>query len=345
MCNIAGYVGKKEAMPILIEMMRREEGWDAGFFTGYATISDGKMHTEKVIGSLDVLLQKTDASSAPGNIGFIHSRTPGKKTDTEGYAHPFVTKGERHAFIANGFFGIFSEYHKGEKRERIYQDLKESGVVFRSALQENTPQSFADGVRIHETELLSQYCASKIREGADPVSALEETICTLPEEVVFLMLSLDAPDRIFWSKTSYPMFVGIAPHGTYLATTPQAIPEDAERILYLDHMAGGEVFSDHFTTRPYQEPPARIAAITPSIWARAYQTCEEMVKADKRRYPELEKAVRSLFPEGTLSAEAPVVYSILNEWERNGMIRVERGFVPGQREGLQAPKFYAEWNE
>ena len=56
MCNIAGYVGTKPAAPILIEMMRREEGWDAGFYTGIATVSGGKLYTDKVVGDLDHLL-------------------------------------------------------------------------------------------------------------------------------------------------------------------------------------------------------------------------------------------------------------------------------------------------
>jgi hypothetical protein len=46
-----------------------------------------------------------------------------------------------------------------------------------------------------------------------------------------------------------------------------------------------------------------------------------------------------------LAAAAPVTYSILNAWERSGKICVQKTFVPGQKEGLQAPKFYASWNE
>ena len=68
MCNIAGYVGERSAAPILIEMMRREEGFDAGFYTGIATIHEGKIHYRKITGDLDTLLKNTDAASLPGNI-------------------------------------------------------------------------------------------------------------------------------------------------------------------------------------------------------------------------------------------------------------------------------------
>ena len=44
MCNIAGYAGKCAAAPILIEMLRKEEGFDGGFYTGIATVHEGKIH-------------------------------------------------------------------------------------------------------------------------------------------------------------------------------------------------------------------------------------------------------------------------------------------------------------
>ena len=68
MCNIAGYVGERRAAPILIEMLRREEGIDAGFYTGLATIHNGKIYYRKICGTLDTLLLKTDAADLPGNL-------------------------------------------------------------------------------------------------------------------------------------------------------------------------------------------------------------------------------------------------------------------------------------
>ena len=81
MCTIAGYVGTKPAAPLLIEMMRKEEGIDSGFYTGIATIHEGKIHYRKVVGDLAQLLKETDAAELPGTIGIIHSRTPGGLAD------------------------------------------------------------------------------------------------------------------------------------------------------------------------------------------------------------------------------------------------------------------------
>ena len=62
MCNIAGYVGTRDAAPILIEMMLREEGWAGGYQTGIATIHEGKIYYAKITGDTKRLLDYTDAA-------------------------------------------------------------------------------------------------------------------------------------------------------------------------------------------------------------------------------------------------------------------------------------------
>ena len=110
MCNIAGYVGEKRAAPILIDMLRREEGIDAGYYTGIATVHNGKIYYRKLTGDLDNLLKNTDALDLPGNIGIIHGRT--KSGGPDAWSHPFVSGGKYSdeptvAYVANGNSGIF----------------------------------------------------------------------------------------------------------------------------------------------------------------------------------------------------------------------------------------------
>ena len=345
MCNIAGYIGSKDAMPILIEMMRNEEGWDAGFFTGAVTLNNGKLHSAKVVGDLQTLLDTTDIAFAPGNLGIMHSRTPGKKTDDFQWSHPFTGEGGRHAAVYNCSSGMFKNA-SNEQRKNVYDTLIKEGYTFQSARQE--PSEVLGNVRVHTCELLTQYNTYLINGGMDAVDAMEKVRCEIPMELAMLMLSVDEPDCILYSKTTYPMFMGLASHGTYLATTPQAFPDDVERILYLNNMTAGRVYRDHYTTKPFRNPPAPAAVITPSLWKKAYDTCVEMIKQQPRKYPELEKAVRAIFLEeqpGTVPAEAPVVYSILYDLNKTGKTRRIEGTVPGQREGTTVPKFYAQWVE
>ena len=99
MCNIAGYVGTRPAAPILMEMMRQQEGWDGGFFTGIATIHEGKLRHAKCVGDLERLLEKTDAADLPGAIGFIHTRS----LSSGGHGRAAGYRGGNHAgYLASG---------------------------------------------------------------------------------------------------------------------------------------------------------------------------------------------------------------------------------------------------
>ncbi|NLC43023.1 MAG: hypothetical protein GX783_01940, partial [Clostridiales bacterium] len=58
MCNIAGYIGKRQTAPILVEMMKRQEGFGGGYYTGITTQDEGKLHSTKVVGDIKNFLDE-----------------------------------------------------------------------------------------------------------------------------------------------------------------------------------------------------------------------------------------------------------------------------------------------
>ena len=90
MCNIAGYIGKRDAAPILTEMMKKQEGFGGGYYTGITTHDGTALHTAKVIGDMDNLLKETDSYHFPGKMGFLHSRS-NSGGDRE-WGHPFLNE-------------------------------------------------------------------------------------------------------------------------------------------------------------------------------------------------------------------------------------------------------------
>jgi glutamine phosphoribosylpyrophosphate amidotransferase len=101
MCNIAGYVGNRQAAPILLDMIRRQQDYDGGVSTGIVTYHEGHLYIKKIIGDVDELIKHTDALSLPGTIGIAHTR-PGGTSKTYGHAQPFVTVEGNMAACTNG---------------------------------------------------------------------------------------------------------------------------------------------------------------------------------------------------------------------------------------------------
>jgi len=225
MCNIAGYVGSRPAAPVLIEMMRKQEGWGGGYYTGIATMLEGRIYYAKLTGDLDRLVAETKAAELPGNIGILHSRSPSGGGDE--WAHPFVDdRGGcvRLAYVANGAVGCFSDRNRfvGETAQR----LEESGYVFHSRTEQavgNYP-CLAGGGCAHMSDVMAQLIAEKIDDGMCAGDAMDLAFCEMPAEIVGLMLAVSEPDCIVWSRINMPMFVGFSDHGAYMATTPQAFP-------------------------------------------------------------------------------------------------------------------------
>ena len=100
MCNIAGYSGDKQAAPILLEMLAKQELYDGDMSTGIATIHEGKLYYKKIIGNVDKFLQEIDLSELPGTIGIAHTR-PGGNVGTIPM-HPNLNPSETMALITNG---------------------------------------------------------------------------------------------------------------------------------------------------------------------------------------------------------------------------------------------------
>ena len=117
MCNISGYIGDRRAAPVLIEMMRRQEGYCGGYYTGITTLHDGKLYTRKVLGDVNRLLAETDAMELPGNVGVIHSRS--NSGGDVRWGHPFVTSDNKFSVSLNGATGKYETHKETENVARM----------------------------------------------------------------------------------------------------------------------------------------------------------------------------------------------------------------------------------
>ena len=340
MCNIAGYVGKKRAAPILMEMLKKEEGYDAGFYSGIATIHNGKIHYAKLTGDCSRLEMETNALSLPGTIGVIHGRTQSGGGDK--WAHPFVTERNGEpilAYVANGCAGIFKD--RTEEYNALTEQMLNQGYSMLSRDKGDCIryQVLSDGSAVHMSDAMCQLIARHMDEGADEVKAMERAFCQMPSEIVGLLLSLSQPNAITYSRINMPMFVGFCEHGAYIASSPTAFPTDAGEPQALHARSSGQLYANAYTVVPYEKPTMFVEPITPEIRCKAYETVLATLKqGEPKIFPKVRKAVESLFPEGSCKPAALLAYEILYLLEKQGKLKIQTIRVAGVQDGLTAPK-------
>ena len=343
MCTIAGYVGTSPAAPVLIDMMSRLEGLDSGFYTGIATIHEGKIHFRKVAGDLEHLLKTTDAASLPGNIGFIHSRTPGNvKSDFAGVSHPFTAERDgatQTALILNGCGGIFAQTIRQAIPTAAQQTL-DWGYVLKSHHPTVGNVTLPDGTKVHSNDVRCQLVDRRIAEGVDAAFALQEVFSDIPAEAVCLLLSLSEPEAINFARLSFPMHVTFGANGAYLATAPMAFPENAGGYTMLPPMSYGKVYKNRFEVQPFAAPPATVAPITPQVMAAAYDYLEQKLKNPTSfNDTGLGEYLEPLYPKADCTQRATVRYQAVSELYRQGRLRMKTEYIEGQTDKLRAPVF------
>ncbi|MBQ7879773.1 MAG: hypothetical protein IJ317_03895 [Clostridia bacterium] len=339
MCNIAGYVGKKRAAPILIEMSKREEGYDAGFYSGIATIHEGKIYYAKLTGDCSRLEKETNALSLPGTVGIIHGRTQSGGGDK--WAHPFVTERDGEpvlAYVANGSAWIFKD--RTEEYNALTETMLGEGYTMLSRDKGDCIryQVLSDGSAVHMSDAMCQLIARHMDGGADEVTAMERAFCQMPSEIVGLLLSLGLPDGIAYSRINMPMFVGFCDHGAYIASTPTAFLADAGEPQALPARSSGILYRDGYTVVPYKNPTMVVEPITADIRHKAYETALAALQGEPKKFPDVRKEVQALFPQENCVPAALLTYEILYWLEKQGKLKVETTPVAGVKEGLTAPK-------
>jgi glucosamine 6-phosphate synthetase-like amidotransferase/phosphosugar isomerase protein len=320
-------------------MIRRQEGLDGGYYTGIATIHEGRLYYAKLTGDLQHLLENTDAMNLPGNIGIIHTRTRSGGGDE--WAHPFIGKSlgkPAIAYVANGSGGYFNDLKPkfNALADNLFSEGYEMSIGDPKYKNYN---NLADGSPVHMSDLLCQDITRHIDEGISPAEAMGMGFCELPAEIVGLMLATKTPDAITWSRLNMPMNLGFCPHGAYLASSPTAFPEDAEAPIELPACCSGTVTKEGYTVLRFKNPPAEVPPMDAKMRSEAYLFIEEILKENPISFSDLRKKVYPRFFKDQICPPANLlIYSVLYSLQKEGRLGIHTERVPF-RDGLTAPKF------
>ncbi len=238
MCGIVGYIGPRQAFPIILNGLKRLEyrGYDSA---GIAIINPEKksFNVYKYKGKVADLENNTLGKDLSGNIGIGHTRwaTHGEPNDIN--AHPHVSMNQKFIIIHNG---IIENYARLKKRleDRCYKFSSET-----------------------DTEVLVnliEYIYIKGQVSAE--IAIRLALTKVEGAYGILVLCTDEPDTIFAARKGSPLVVGIGEGEYFFASDATPIIEHTNRVVFLNDNDVAIVKPDQVTFKTIMNVP-----VTPTI--------------------------------------------------------------------------------
>ena len=340
MCNIAGYIGERNAAPVLLEMLRRQQDFDGGVCAGIATIHEGRLYYRKVVGNVDDLIKHTDALYLPGKIGIAHTR-PAGDPQTYNCAHPFITNDETMAAIVNGT-APYPAYH--EAAQRVVTMLEDEGYKFRGEMFGVDLPRFPrlkNGAQIIAVEARLNYVHYLYNKGMSMTAAMAKMSSEVYTDSVFTALNVKTPDRFYVIRTTRPAITLKADDGVYLASTRFAFPDGLRgEIKQLPVMYPCEITREGITiSEDKMTGCEEVSEITDYTLEEGYNRIVKLLtgKRDEPLYfDDLEFAVgremRDLFPgDHTFIQHARLVYDVLWRLTEEGRLKTKRSWLKNQK--------------
>jgi glutamine---fructose-6-phosphate transaminase (isomerizing) len=214
MCGIIGYIGNRQATPILIGGLRKLEyrGYDSA---GISVIDptggtgDGRARVVRCRGKLGALEDKLVKEPAPGTIGMGHTRwaTHGRPSDENSHPHRA---------------GAITVIHNGiiENHLALRAELVSAGAHFSSET---------------DTEIFAHLVDRAVQAGApDLTTAVRRSLTKVRGSFAFVVMSDKEPGTLVAAKNSSPLVVGLGDGENYVASDVTAILSETRRVIFID---------------------------------------------------------------------------------------------------------------
>jgi glutamine---fructose-6-phosphate transaminase (isomerizing) len=211
MCGIIGYIGNRQATPILIGGLRKLEyrGYDSAGISVIDPTTDGRARVVRCRGKLGALEDKLVKEPAPGTIGMGHTRwaTHGRPSDENSHPHRA---------------GSITVIHNGiiENHLALRNELASAGAHFSSET---------------DTEIFAHLVDRAIQAGApDLATAVRRSLAKVRGSFAFVVMSDKEPGTLVAAKNSSPLVVGLGDGENYVASDVTAILSETRRVIFVD---------------------------------------------------------------------------------------------------------------
>lgn len=211
MCGIVGYVGKREAYPILIKGLKRLEyrGYDSA---GVALVNDkGDLSVFKTRGKVSDLETYCFDKDISGHVGIAHTRWATHGEPSSVNAHPHYSQSKNLAIIHNGIIENYSD---------LKRNLAKKGVAFRSDT---------------DTEVLVQLIEYvQTKKELDLLTAVQVALHQVIGAYAIALLDKRNPEQIIVARKQSPLVVGIGEGEFFLGSDASPLIEYTNKVVYLE---------------------------------------------------------------------------------------------------------------
>ena len=211
MCGIVGYIGQKDAYPVLIKGLRRLEyrGYDSA---GVALInSEGDLNVYKTKGKVDNLTEYCNDKDVSGCVGIAHTRWATHGEPSSRNAHPHYSQSHNLAIIHNGIIENYAD---------IKQKLMEKGISFQSDT---------------DTEVLVQLIEYvMVTKNLSLLEAVQVALYQVIGAYAIAVVDKRDPKQIIAARKQSPLVVGIGDGEFFLGSDASPIIEYTDKVVYLE---------------------------------------------------------------------------------------------------------------
>jgi glucosamine--fructose-6-phosphate aminotransferase (isomerizing) len=208
MCGIIGYVGSRQATPLLVGGLRKLEyrGYDSA---GVSVWNNGASRVVRCRGKLGNLEEKLKQEPAEGMIGIGHTRwaTHGRPSDENSHPHKV---------------GPVSVIHNGiiENHLALRAELQAAGAKFSSET---------------DTEIFAHLVERQIAAGAENLTlAVRRALAKVRGSYAFVVMSDKEPGTLVAAKNSSPLVVGLGENENFVASDVTAILAETRKVIFID---------------------------------------------------------------------------------------------------------------
>jgi glucosamine--fructose-6-phosphate aminotransferase (isomerizing) len=228
MCGIIGYIGKREAFPVLISGLRRMEyrGYDSFGFC----IHDGDKDpvTFKKVGKISASREELDAMKVSGNIGHAHTRWATHGGVTEANAHPHLDCDANISVVHNGIIENYKELKK---------ELEAEGHKFLSQT---------------DTEVLA-HLIEKYFDG-NLERAVKKAVARVRGTYGIVVIAKNDPNKLVAARSGSPLLIGIGENEFLVASDPAAVVANTKKVIYLNEGEIATITPENYFIYADREP-------------------------------------------------------------------------------------------